>query len=58
MLFWSGLNLFLVFLFLPFPKALVSLLMQNVLSACVWVWAASKALVQCFVFKILDSNVL
>lgn len=32
--------------------------MRNVLSACVWVWAASKALTECFVCKILDSNVL
>lgn len=30
--------------------------MQNVFRACVW--AASKAPAQCFVFKILDSNVL
>lgn len=39
---------------MPFQKALMRLLMQNVLSAYVWVWAASKAVAQCFVLKILD----
>lgn len=50
---------FLVFFFsLPFQKTLVRLLLQNVLGACVWVWAVSKALAQFFGFGILDSNVL
>lgn len=53
MLFYSLLNLLL----LLFQKDLVKLLMQNAFNACVWVWAASKAVAQCFVFKLLDSNV-